>query len=190
MGYISVFLIAVSLAMDALAVSVTNGIVIKNFRRRHAVKMGIYFGIFQFIMPIAGYVLGTGFQRIIQSYDHWVAFILLAAIGVNMIIESFKHEDDELCENCAEEMLKFSRLVVLAVATSIDALAVGISFAVVGGGNILISSLIIGIVAFAFSFFGGMFGKKLGKIFQKSAERIGGLILIGIGVKILLEHIL
>ncbi len=190
MGYFAVFLIAVSLAMDAFAVSVTNGIMIRDFRRRHAVKMGLYFGAFQFIMPIAGYVLGSGFQRFISAYDHWVAFILLAAIGTNMLIESFKKEDGESMEATAAEMLKCSKLTLLAVATSIDALAVGISFAVVGGTNIFINAAIIGAVAFVISYCGGMFGKKLGEVFKKSAERLGGVILIGIGVKILIEHLL
>ena len=186
MGYFAVFLIAVSLAMDAFAVSVTNGIMIRDFRRRHAVKMGLYFGAFQFIMPIAGYVLGSGFQRFISAYDHWVAFILLAAIGTNMLIESFKKEDGESIEATAAEMLKCSKLTLLAVATSIDALAVGISF----GTNIFINAAIIGAVAFVISYCGGMFGKKLGEVFKKSAERLGGVILIGIGVKILIEHLL
>lgn len=190
MGYFSVFLIAVSLAMDALAVSVTNGIMIRDFRRRHAVKMGLYFGVFQFIMPIAGYALGSGFQKLISAYDHWVAFILLFAIGANMLVESFKKKEDSAAEATAKEMLTHGKLTLLAVATSIDALAVGISFAVVGGTNILINAAIIGIVAFVISYCGGMFGKKLGDVFQKSAERLGGIILIGIGVKILIEHLL
>lgn len=188
MGYFAVFLIALSLAMDALAVSVTNGIVITDFKRRHAVKMGAYFGVFQFVMPIIGFILGTGFRRLIESYDHWIAFGLLGIIGVNMIIETIKEEEVATVTTAAVQ-LRPSKLTLMAVATSIDALAVGISFAAMGDENIVPKSLIIGIVAFVLSFAGGCFGRKLGELFQKSAQRIGGLILIGIGVKILIEHI-
>ncbi len=151
MGYVTVLLIAVSLAVDAFAVSVTNGIVVNDLRKKHAVKIGIYFGVFQFLMPLIGYLLGSGFENIIKSFDHWVAFGLLAVIGLNMIAESFKNEAEECRCISSREYLTPIRLTTQAIATSIDALAVGISFAVAGDGNILISSLIIGVIAFVFS---------------------------------------
>ncbi len=190
MGYFSVFLIAVSLAMDALAVSVTNGIVISDFKRRHAVRMGAYFGVFQFFMPVIGYYLGTGFEVYIKQIDHWIAFGLLSIIGVNMVVESFRPEETQAVGVSAKEALSVKNMLMQAIATSIDALAVGISFAVVGGGNIFIYSFIIGAVAFTISYFGGIFGRKIGDVFRKSAGRIGGCVLIFIGIKILVEHML
>lgn len=190
MGYIAVLLIALSLAVDAFAVSVTNGIVVSDFRRRHAAKVGLYFGFFQFVMPLIGYALGSGFERIIEAYDHWIAFLLLGIIGGNMIVESFKQEEAENLGNTAKEFLNPARLITQAIATSIDALAVGISFAVTKTQNILTNALIIGVVAFVCSFIGGIFGKKIGSVFRRYAGRIGGIVLIGIGVKILLEHLL
>lgn len=190
MGYITVLLIALSLAVDAFAVSVTNGIVISDFRRRHAAKVGLYFGFFQFIMPLIGYALGSSFEKFIEAYDHWIAFLLLAIIGGNMIVESFKDEDAECTGNSAKEFLSPVRLITQAIATSIDALAVGISFAVTRTPNVLSNALIIGVVAFIFSFVGGIFGKKIGCIFKCYAGRIGGIVLVGIGVKILVEHLI
>lgn len=190
MGYITVLLIALSLAVDAFAVSVTNGIVVSDFRRRHAVKIGLYFGFFQFMMPLIGYALGSGFENLIEAYDHWIAFLLLAIIGGSMIVESFKDEEAETVNNTAKEFLKPSRLTTQAIATSIDSLAVGVSFAVTRTQNILSNALIIGIVAFICSFIGGIFGKRIGNIFRCCASRIGGIVLIGIGVKILLEHLM
>jgi len=170
MGYISVLLIAVSLAMDALAVSITNGITVKDFSRCHAVKIGLYFGGFQFAMPLIGFVLGKGFENIIKSYDHWIAFGLLLIIGVNMLIESFDEGKSETLGKSAAMALSWKKLAVQAVATSIDAMAVGISFAVIGEGvNIVLSSVIIGIVAFIFSYYGGIFGRRIGAFFQKIA---------------------
>ncbi len=189
MGYFSVILIAVSLAMDALAVSVTNGIVIKDFRRHHAVKIAAYFGVFQFIMPIIGYFLGNGFEKYIQSIDHWIAFLLLAAIGANMLAESFREGEAAQCGISAKTALCTKNMIIQAIATSIDALAVGISFAVIGGTNIILYCAIIGATAFAISYCGAMFGRKIGETFRKYAGRIGGIILIAIGVKILIEHL-
>ena len=190
MGYITVLLIALSLAVDAFAVSVTNGIVVSDFRRRHAVKIGLYFGVFQFLMPLIGYALGSSFEKLIEAYDHWIAFSLLAIIGGSMIAESFKDEETECIGNSAKQFLSPMRLVTQAIATSIDALAVGISFAVTKTQNIFANALIIGVVAFVCSFFGGIFGKKIGGIFRCYASRIGGIVLIGIGIKILIEHLL
>ena len=183
MGFISVLLIALSLAMDAFAVSVSNGIAVQSIRKRDCLKVALYFGVFQFIMPVIGYLLASGFEELIKSFDHWIAFLLLCAIGINMIRECEKEE------SCGCEELSNKKLVLQAIATSIDALAVGISFAVIHDDKILFNSLIIGVVAFVLSFVGGLFGKGLGGIFQKSANRIGGIILICIGIKILYEHL-
>lgn len=189
MGYTAVVIIALVLAMDALAVSVTNGVVISDFKRRHAVKIGAYFGAFQFLMPLIGFFLGSGFEKLVSQYDHWIAFFLLAAIGINMIVESIKEDDAQTVGKSAAEVLCPKNLIMQAIATSIDALAIGISFAVIKSEGVLVHSLIIGVTAFVLSYLGANFGKKLGGLFQKNAEIIGGLILIGIGVKILIEHI-
>ena len=186
MGLIAVFLIALSLAMDALAVSISNGIAAKTFRKRDSLKVAVYFGTFQFIMPVIGYMLAAGFEDVIKSFDHWIAFVLLSVIGVNMILEGRKAE--ESCEK-VNEPLDIKKLILQAIATSIDALAVGISFAVVKDENIILNSLIIGLVALVLSYIGGIFGKKMGCVFRKSANNIGGIILVCIGVKILIEHI-
>ncbi|MBR1970507.1 MAG: manganese efflux pump [Clostridia bacterium] len=182
MGFFEVFLIALSLAMDAFAVSVSNGIAVQSIRKRDCFKIALYFGVFQFIMPIIGYLLASGFEDIIKSFDHWIAFLLLCAIGINMLRECEKDE------NCGCEELSNKKLIVQAIATSIDALAVGISFAVIRDDKILFNSAVIGIVALILSFIGGLFGKGLGGVFQKYANRIGGIILICIGIKILCEH--
>lgn len=182
MGFLSVFLIALSLAMDAFAVSVSNGIAVNSMRKRDCFKVALYFGAFQFIMPLIGYILASGFEEAIKAFDHWIAFVLLSAIGVNMLREG----DEE--EASGYDCLNNKKLMLQAVATSIDALAVGISFAVIHDEKILFNSTIIGVVAFCLSYLGGLFGKKLGGIFQKSANRIGGIILICIGIKILYEH--
>ena len=140
-------------------------------------------------MPLIGYLLGTGFSEYIEKFDHWIAFILLFIIGGNMFIETFKKSKNNIFD---ENILSFKNMVMLSVATSIDALAVGVSFAFIQsdkGLNIWNASLIIGIVAFIMSYIGLIIGKKIGNMFQKNAERIGGLILIGIGIKILVEHL-
>lgn len=189
---ITVFLIAIGLAMDAFAVSVTNGITVPGFKKKHAVTEGIYFGVFQFMMPIIGWVLGTGFRRYIENYDHWIAFALLALIGGNMIFEALKNKScpqKEEPSSAAKKLLTPQKLVMQAIATSIDALAVGVSLSVMDV-SILLAAVIIGVVAFVLSVAGGMLGKKIGCLFQKRAEIIGGIVLIAIGVKILIEHTL
>lgn len=188
MGLLEIFLIAVSLALDAFAVSVSSGISVPNFRMRHAVKMGVYFGFFQFAMPLAGWALGTGVSGYIQAVDHWIAFALLALIGGKMAVEALKKDCDG-CSDPAPTELTAKRLTVLAVATSIDALAVGVSMAFMQV-DILFAAAVIGVVAFALSVVGGLLGKRLGCLFQKRAELVGGLVLIGIGVKILVEHLM
>ena len=179
---LQVFLIAVSLAMDAFAVSISTGISLPGFHWRHAVKMGLWFGAFQFFMPLLGWSLGTSVKSYIESVDHWIAFGLLVFIGGRMVWETF-HGSGEAAAD-----LSVGRLAMLALATSIDALAVGVSMAFMPG-NILVSSAVIGAVAFVLSVAGGLLGKRLGSLFQRSAQVLGGLVLIGIGVKILVEHL-
>ena len=178
-----ILLIAVSLAMDAFAVSVSNGVSVRGFGKAHAVKQGIYFGSFQCMMPILGWVLGSSVRTYIEAVDHWIAFGLLAVIGLNMIKESMSDE-----EEAGEGELTVKVLVLQAIATSIDALAVGISFAVLQV-NILQAAAIIGVVAFVFSFIGGVLGKSIGGLLQGKAELAGGVVLILIGCKILIEHL-
>ncbi|HWS43700.1 MAG TPA: manganese efflux pump MntP family protein [Pseudoflavonifractor sp.] len=184
---IEVLLIALSLALDAFAVSVSSGISVKGFCWRHAVKMGLYFGFFQFAMPLVGWLLGSGLSTYIEAVDHWVAFFLLALIGGRMVWEA-AHRDCSVPDSGGPSDLTAKRLVMLAVATSIDALAVGVSMAFMDV-NILLSAGIIGVVAFALSVVGGLLGKRLGCLFQKRAEIVGGLVLIAIGGNILFEHL-
>ncbi|MDR2714755.1 MAG: manganese efflux pump MntP family protein [Coriobacteriales bacterium] len=187
MDYLAVFLVALGLAMDAFAVSICNGIAIKNIRLKHALAFGLMFGGLQMFMPIIGFFLGSTFSSYIENVDHWVAFGLLGAIGGKMLIDTFRKGDEEAVAN--EQGITLGKLFVLGIATSIDALAVGISIALTGW-NIWTSALVIGAVAFALSFFGVLAGKQLGVRFEKNAGRVGGIILIGIGIKILLEHLL
>ena len=188
MDYASLFLVAVSLAMDAFAVSIGNGMTIKNVRAGHALAFGAMFGGLQFLMPLVGFFLGSSFSGYIESIDHWVAFALLALIGGKMLFETFRA--DAAGAPAADGLApSLGKLFLLGIATSIDALAVGISIALTGW-NIWVSAVVIGVVAFVLSFAGVMAGKSLGKRFQKNAGRLGGIVLIGIGVKILLEHLL
>jgi putative Mn2+ efflux pump MntP len=187
--------------MDAFAVSISNGIIIKDLKLQHALKVGLYFGVFQALMPLAGWFAGSQFKDYITSIDHWIAFILLAIIGGKMIKEAYGDEcevsgsGDGTCEvaisaqvEACEDPLRMGRLVVLAVATSIDALAVGISFAFLNV-SILWSATVIGVITFAICVAGVYIGRKFGCLFRKKAEIIGGIILIFIGLKILLEHL-
>ena len=181
---IEIFLIAVSLALDAFAVSVSSGISVPGFGPRQAVKMGLWFGGFQFMMPLLGWLLGSSVSQYIEAVDHWVAFALPAVIGGKMAVESLRGgEEDE-----APADLSAGRLCLLAVATSIDALAVGVSMAFMRV-HILSAAAVIGVVAFVLSVVGGLVGKRLGGLFQRRAELVGGLVLIAIGVKILVEHL-
>jgi len=183
MNYSEVFLLAVALAMDAFSVSLANGITIKKVKFTDCLKFGLFFGVFQFIMPVIGWILGTTFANYITAFDHWIAFLLLSFIGVKMIYETFKCDDDE-----NDKDLDWKNMTILAIATSIDALAAGVSFAVMEV-NVFISSAIIGIVAFIISFAGVILGKKLGNKIKSGAEIFGGTILIIIGAKILIEHL-
>lgn len=182
MGFVELFLIAVGLSMDAFAVSVCKGLSVKKVGVKHAALAGLYFGGFQFLMPVIGYLLGFRFESIIQSVDHWVAFVLLAFIGGNMIKESFGK---------AEEMnddFGIKTMLIMAVATSIDALAVGITFAFLNV-SILPASALIGVTTFILSFAGIYIGNVFGARYKSKAELAGGIILVVIGVKILFEHL-
>lgn len=184
-----IFLTAISLAMDAFAVSVTNGVVVSDFKKRYAVKMGLYFGVFQFVMPLIGYALGSSFRSYIEAFDHWIAFGLLALIGGNMVRESLFGDEDDSGQKTAAEALNAKVMVVQAVATSIDALAVGISFSLLPDVDMWLSCSVIGLVAFTLSFAGALMGRRIGSLFKDRAELAGGIVLLLIGFKILIEHL-
>ena len=181
---IQIFLIALSLAMDAFAVSISTGIAVPGFWPRQAARIGAWCGAFQFGMPLIGWFLGSSVRSYIQAIDHWIAFGLLALIGGNMILEALRGGDEE-----ALTELSVKRLFLLALATSIDALAVGVTLAFETNVNILLSATVIGLVAFALAMIGGLLGRRLGELFQRRATLLGGLVLVGIGLKILLEHL-
>ncbi len=180
-----IVLISISLALDCFAVAVAGGALVKNPRLVNAVKIGAFFGGFQVLMPVIGWAVGLSFKDLIEGFDHWIAFGLLLAIGIKMIIESF--EKDEEKKN--RDILNNYTLFILAIATSIDALAVGLSIAILKM-PIVYSVMIIGFFAFSFSVLGYFVGHKAGKYLKNRIELAGGIILIGIGTKILLEHIL
>ena len=184
MGTIELLLLSVGLAMDAFAVSICKGISMKKMNWKKAVIIGIYFGGFQALMPVIGYFLGTAFESIITNIDHWVAFILLGIIGGNMIKESFGNES----ENCNDDV-GFKTMIILAIATSIDALAVGITFAFLKVTFVATISM-IGVITFAFSVVGTKIGNRFGDKYESKAELVGGIILVLLGIKILLEHLL
>ena len=183
MSLIELFLIAVGLSMDAFAVAVCKGLAMPKMSWKGAAIVGLYFGGFQALMPFLGYLLGAGFKDAISAYDHWVAFILLALIGGNMIRESREDEEESL-----DASLSFRSMVLLAIATSIDALAVGITFAFLRM-DILPSALTIGLTTFILSMIGVLVGNRFGARYKKKAEITGGVVLVLIGVKILLEHL-
>ena len=188
MGFLELFLIGVGLSMDAFAVAICQGLSMTKIKWGHALTVGLYFGSFQALMPLLGWVLGSQFSGYIQQYDHWVAFILLLLIGGNMIREALSGEEDEAEDAAAGGGPDHKKLFLMAIATSIDALAVGVSMAFMSV-HILASAAVIGVVAFALSVTGGLVGRRLGCLFQRRAELTGGLVLIAIGVKILIEHL-
>lgn len=177
--------IALGLSMDAFAVSLCKGVSLPKSGWTPALWVGLCFGGFQFAMPVVGYFLGTTVSGFTQRYAPWLAFALLAFIGGKMLVENLKNQDGEACTTT----FKFKELMVLGVATSIDALAVGISFALLEE-TIWGPSAVIGIVTFLLSFLGVLFGRKVGIFLQKKAGILGGIVLIAIGVKILLENLL
>ena len=180
-------LLAIGLSMDAFAVSICKGLSVKKAGLKESVICGVWFGGFQALMPTIGFFLGTLFAAAIEAVDHWVAFVLLALIGGNMLKEAFSKECD-CCENHDAD-LSVKTMFVMAIATSIDALAVGISLAMAGQVNIWLAALFIGICTFGFSALGVKIGNVFGSRFEKKAQIAGGVILILLGTKILLEHL-
>jgi len=187
---VSYFLVAIGLAMDAFAVSISSGICIPDLRPRHALRAASAFGLFQFLMPVAGWLLGSTFRGLILVGIHWIAFGLLAVVGCKMIFEAIKARNEEACEDDAKaaSILNLPGLLVLSVATSIDALAVGLSYSVLGT-PILLPAAIIGLVTFALCVVGCEFGKRIGARFERWATLAGGIVLVGIGAKIAIEHL-
>ena len=183
MSFFELILLSVSLAMDAFAVSVCKGLATPKVKTRHALICGAYFGVFQMLMPCIGFFLTTAFRQAVQAFDHWIAFALLALIGINMIRESFDEEKE------ADASFSFKTMLWLAVATSIDALAAGVSLALVSV-SLPLAIICIGIITFAISFAGVYIGKAAGTRFSGNAERLGGVVLILLGLKILLTDLL
>lgn len=186
MSFIEVLLIAVSLSMDAFAVAVCKGLAMKKCTWKKAAIVGIYFGVFQAGMPLIGYFLGRQFRGFVESVDHWIAFVLLAIIGIGMIREALSSGEE--CENCGTASLDVKTMLGLAVATSIDALAVGVAFSL-QNVNVVPSVCIIGITTFVISMGGVKIGNRFGGKYHNRAELAGGCVLVLMGVKILLEDL-
>lgn len=184
MGLLELFLIAVGLSMDAFAVSVCKGLSVQKPKANHYLIVGLWFGGFQALMPTLGYLLGSTFEQYITSFDHWIAFILLVFIGGNMIRESLSKDEEK-----ADANFGFKSMLPLAVATSIDALAVGVTFALLPEVNIFAAVGFIGATTFILSAIGLKVGNIFGTKYKSKAELAGGIILILIGIKILLEHL-
>ena len=182
MGIWEIFLLAVGLSMDAFAVSVCKGLSVQRLKPRHGAICGAYFGGFQALMPLIGWLLGRQFESLIKNIDHWVAFVLLALIGANMVRESFGGDDE------VNASFSFKTMLPLAVATSIDALAVGVTFAFLDV-NIWFAIALIGVTTFAFSAAGVKIGNVFGAKYKSKAELAGGVILILLGIKILIQHL-
>lgn len=183
MGIIELFLVAVGLSMDAFAVSICKGLVLKNVRLSHSVKAGLWFGGFQALMPVIGFFCGYWFKDYISAFDHWIAFMLLLLLGAKMIKEALSDEGES-----TEAAMDVKNMLLLAIATSIDALAVGITFAFLNV-NIWYAVAFIGVITFLFSAVGIKIGSLFGTKFKTKAEIAGGVILILMGAKILLEHL-
>lgn len=186
MSFMELVLIAVGLSMDAFAVAICKGLSVQKLGWKHYLTVGVWFGGFQALMPTLGYLLGTTFERYITSVDHWVAFVLLCLIGGGMLKEGLAKEEEEKEER---EGFDFKSMLLLAVATSIDALAVGITFALLPDVNIFSAVGLIGTITFCLSAVGLKVGNIFGLKYKSKAEVVGGVILILIGVKILLEHL-
>lgn len=187
-GFIELFVIGVGLSMDAFAVAVCKGLGMKMVNWRHAFVIALMFGGFQGLMPLIGWALGSQLTSLIEPVDHWIAFIVLVFIGGKMLWDAFRGDDGcETC-GCAEEKLDMRELLMMAVATSIDALAVGVTFAFLGV-NVMAAVVVIGVTTFALSFVGVVVGNRFGARFEKPATVAGGVVLVLIGLKILLEHL-
>jgi len=184
MGLIEILLIGIGLAMDAFAVAICKGLSMKKINWKNAIIIAIWFGTFQALMPLIGYFLGNAFEEFVKNFDHWVAFILLSFIGGNMLKESFNTGVEE-----KNEKIDFKTMLILSIATSIDALAVGITFSFFDV-NIWSSIFLIGIITFIISIIGVKIGNKFGDKYERKAEFFGGAILVIIGIKILVEHLI
>ncbi len=193
MSFLSILLIAIGLAMDSFAVAISQGICAKRLRAKQVLLLAVLFGAFQGLMPLIGYAVGLSFAEAIKEIDHWVAFLILSAIGGKMLFEAIrssrkgeKDEEECICEDKRRFGLK--NLTILAIATSIDALATGLIFA--PHPEVILSAVLtIGITSFLLSLFGVVMGNKVGKRFNFNFEIVGGIVLILIGVKILIEHL-
>ncbi len=187
MGWLSLFALACALAMDAFAVAIVNGLTLRPLTGRHVFRLAFHFGLFQALMPVVGWLAGSAVHRYISAIDHWVAFMLLAFVGGKMLWGAVRdgHESTPF-EN---DPTSGWSLVVLSVATSIDALAVGLSLAMIGSA-IIVPAVVIGVVASAFTVVGMLLGRRIGSLWGKRVEMLGGLILVGIGLKIVVEHTL
>ena len=189
MGFVELLLLAIGLSMDAFAVSICKGLSLKKTNLESMAKCGLWFGGFQALMPLIGYALGSLFASAIQSVDHWVAFGLLAFIGANMLKEAFGGKEECDCDSNKNADFSVKTMFTMAVATSIDAMAVGISLAMAGNVDIWIAILLIGVVTCLLSALGVKLGGVFGARFEKKAQIAGGVILILLGLKILLEHL-
>lgn len=183
MGIVELFILAVGLSMDAFAVAVCKGLAMEKISVKKAAIVGVWFGGFQALMPLIGYFLGVQFKDYIVSVDHWIAFVLLSLIGANMIKEALSKEEEK-----EDASLGFKNMLLLAIATSIDALAVGVTFAFLEV-NIVYAVCFIGIITFILSMAGVKIGNVFGSKYKSKAELAGGIILILLGIKILLEHL-
>ena len=189
MDFLSLLLLAVGLSMDAFAVSICKGLAVGKVKAKHMCVVGAWFGGFQALMPTIGFFLGALFASAIEAFDHWVAFGLLAIIGINMLKEALEKKDASEDDPEKDADLSVRTMFLMAVATSIDALAVGISLAMVGSVNIWMAAGFIGICTFLLSALGVKIGNVFGSRYEKKAEIVGGVILILLGIKILLEHL-
>ena len=184
MGLFTIIIIAVGLAMDAFAVSIVSGAAYKQLKIKHAFRLAVFFGGFQALMPLIGSLAGLSIKQYIANYDHWVAFALLSAVGCKMIYESFKIKPDD--KNF--DPSNIFTLLILSIATSIDALTVGITLPLLAL-SLIKAVIIIGLITFLLSYIGVSVGRKFGHFFESKIEALGGLVLIALGAKILLEHL-
>ena len=186
MTFFELFLIGIGLSMDAFAVSICKGLSMQKIDKKYTLCIALFFGGFQALMPLTGYFLGSQFSGYIEQFDHWIAFGLLVFIGGQMIYESLKEKDEVETEG---DQLDIGQLFLMAIATSIDALAIGVTFALLPGVNIWTSIALIGCTTFMISFAGVGIGFRFGNKYEKKAQIVGGVILIVLGIKILLEHL-
>ncbi len=184
MGILELLILAIGLAMDAFAVSICKGLAMKKAGLREGLIVGLWFGGFQALMPLIGYFLGSAFKDYIVNVDHWIAFVLLALIGGLMIKESFSKEEEE-----ADGSIAFKTMLVMAIATSIDAMAIGVSFGMLPDVNIVVAITLIGVITMGLCMVGVKIGNVFGAKYKSKAELAGGIILVLLGVKILLEHL-